>query len=141
MLTFPRFLYWPLSVTDGGIVHTQPTWLLVKYKLVMGTQHLISKQTLVISLAFVTFTGSLWKLGRVHRFFDLAVCTSDRCLPDVRTRCGNTALHVNEILIWFLVPPPPILHTYRPVSTVIPNILRQHSFVQNAHYPFYGEET
>jgi len=41
MLIFPRFLYWPLGVTDGGIVHTQPTWLLVKYKLVMGTQQLI----------------------------------------------------------------------------------------------------
>jgi hypothetical protein len=41
MLIFPRVLYWPHGVTDGGLVHTQPTWLLVKYKLVMGTQQLI----------------------------------------------------------------------------------------------------
>lgn len=41
MLIFPRFLYWPLGVTDDGLPHTQPTWLLVKYKLVMGTRHLI----------------------------------------------------------------------------------------------------
>ena len=38
MLIFPRSLYWPLGVTDDGVVHTQPNWLLVKYnKLVVGT--------------------------------------------------------------------------------------------------------
>lgn len=33
---FPRFLYWLLGVTDDRIAHTQPTWLLVKYKLLNG---------------------------------------------------------------------------------------------------------
>ena len=77
----------------------------------------------MISLAFVTFTGRRWKLGQlggtaqVHRDYDLAVCTSDRCLPNVRTRCGNTALRLNKILLWFLVTPPlPVLLTYRPFS-------------------------
>jgi len=76
----------------------------------------------VICLAFVTFTGSRWKLGQVagtaqvHRFYDLALCTSNRCLPNVRTRCGNTALHINKILLWLLVTLPHILLTYRQAS-------------------------